>query len=142
MIEVIPFLPAQFDFFVPKNKDQISIQDMITFYSWENTDVRALIDFEKKIVIGFVGMMKLCSGIAEVFFYPSIHVKEYKKQLIKKIKELIEFIVNKHKLRRVQMTIDNLDNWKFTEFIGFSFEGKLRAYTSSNGLGYLFARTF
>ena len=92
-------------------------------------------------ILGVGGCVLWWPGVAEGWYALSEHVDNHKVSAVLCLNRMIEELVKRHNLHRLQTTIrtDFEHAIKLVEFVGFSFEGTLKAYTEDKKDVYMYA---
>lgn len=142
MIRDVPFFQEHYERFVSMQGSWISLDDLLVYSTFGNTQVQTLLDTRDLAVLAFVGMMEIRAGVAEVWLIPSQLVSRRALSFFKAVKRLLELAAQHFQLRRMQMTIDSTKNVKWAQKLGFSYEASLKNYGHNGETEMLFVRFF
>lgn len=86
------------------------------------------------------GLKLLNEYTGEIWVIRTKYINQYKKEFVKKIQTLLNYIIEKYQLKRIQ-TVVNSDWTKWIEFLGFERECELKNFVKDEKL-FLYRRLF
>ena len=94
--------------------------------------------------LGIVGSYRQWEGSAQIWAVLGEELDRHPIALLKSCIILLNYAVQKQKLRRVSLTVrsDYTKGNRFAHALGFDFEGKMHAYLPDGGDANLYARLF
>lgn len=115
-----------------KNYRELGMVRQVTLFpAFLKSKSYVLLIENKPIVI--IQFLPLAKGSIEVTMHPGLFFRQYKKTAVAKLKSsLDEYFVTEGLNRMQANTMDLPVLWRFMEFLGFEFEGRMTKFNAGN----------